>query len=223
MQPEISSDQASKQAPIETLPPKPIWKSKILWGFVIISTLIAFIAGGIFMGNSKKSPATPTFPQTTEKIPSSTSVEIKELGIKMNLSEDIKDLIYSPKTVGDKTYVYLSTTSLMNAGAKDTKNGFNSCTADLGPLGSFSKVNKAGLTDDPNQPWWNRLSGLEDATKIQTVNGGIVPASAKEFPNFFILYTSPQATCSDNKSTQELEGKAIRAITDVIPTIELIQ
>jgi len=50
MNPEISTPSTDKQAPIETLPSKPIWKSKFLWGFVAVSTIIAFVAGGFLLG-----------------------------------------------------------------------------------------------------------------------------------------------------------------------------
>jgi hypothetical protein len=32
---------------IKTLGAKPLWKSKLLWGFVAISTIIAFVVGGL--------------------------------------------------------------------------------------------------------------------------------------------------------------------------------
>lgn len=61
MEPEISSEQTDKQAPIETLPPKPIWKSKFLWGFVAVSTIAAFLIGGFALGKntSKKTASVP--------------------------------------------------------------------------------------------------------------------------------------------------------------------
>ncbi len=153
-----------------------------------------------------------------------TNLNIPELNIKITLSDEIKDLAYFPKTNNGITGIFLWTNSLVSAGEKEKTNGVNYCAADQAPLGSFSKIYKANLTEDPNQPWWNRLSALRDATKERSDgNGNTLPIQAKEFSDFFIFYTPPQQSCSNNSSITSLQNADIKAIEKSIPTIDLIQ
>ena len=218
-------------------------KSLPKWPILITGAIILlFLIGGAYTLGQKSmvKPAEKTqtvtqLPATTPTIKpsnqalqisptqSATYLQIPELNIKITLSDEIKDLTYSPKTNNGKTSVYFSTNSLANAGEKEKTNGVNYCAADKAPLGSFSKIYKADLTEDPNQPWWNRLSSLRDVTKETTDKSGVKrPILAKEFSDFFIFYTTPQSTCSNNASISNLQSSSIKAIEKTIPTIELI-
>jgi len=229
------------------IPPQPAIKPKkslLKWLVLIIGVIIllTLIGGAYILGQksmvkpAEKTQTVTQLPATTPTIKPSnqtlkifpaqsvTYLQIPELNIKIALSDEIKDLAYFPKTNNGKTDIYLSTNSLANAGEKEKTNGVNYCAADEGPLGIFSKIYRTSLTEDPNQPWWNRLSTLRDATKERTDGSGVkLPIVAKEFSDFFILYTPPQASCADNSSISTMQNSSVKAIEKLIPTIELIQ
>ncbi|MBA3679465.1 hypothetical protein H0W80_04775 [Candidatus Saccharibacteria bacterium] len=101
-------------------------------------------------------------------VASSNFLEVKELGYKLPLSDDIKDLQYF---VNDKT-TFFSTRSLQSAAwGADSSNAAKYCQAGVLPLGAISK--------------------FANATEAG-------PTQQKALSGFVLGYAPPQSYCSDN-------------------------
>lgn len=200
-----------------------IFKSKFFIGFVLLSTLIAFIAGGFLLKDKnlnnqiactqeakqcpdgsyvsrtgpncefEKCPAT-----TPTEIPNKTSqafLEVAEFGIKFALSEDIKDAyVVTPKS-GTKDYVYLKVHSLDNE---------PQCNSDESSTAALSKVEK-----DETSPV------LGDKKYSETMNGFTMG-------NYFYYIDLAQYECAESpagKAKLELVRKAFSNASSKITSL----
>lgn len=109
-------------------------------------------------------------------------IEIKELGFKLPLTTDIKELQYF---VNDKT-VFFSTKSLMSsAWAADKGDPGKYCSPGVLPLGAIT-----------------RFANAADAG----------PTEQKSLNGFVLGYAPPQADCSNNAATVEMQNKQKAAL-----------
>lgn len=123
-----------------------------------------------------------------------TYLRIKELGIKMEVPEEIGDIVYSIDTTNPKVKTArLSTQTLI-----DRSSG--SCTSEASSLGTVS------ATQDPNV---NVTSPLEP-------NGKTI----FKLNNTYIYIEHPQATCSNDPAIQTLQTKQITALFDAFKTVQ---
>lgn len=118
--------------------------------------------------------------QNTNTTPTTTSnqtvVKVSELGIQITVPNDIKDLIYQVSTVTlrsgqTETLAKFSTQALTSADSD--------CSVSFGPLGSLGRVDGQYPSNDPNAAF----------------NYGQL---VQQFPTFFIISGSPNASCSSN-------------------------
>lgn len=161
---------------------------------IIIIALLALGGGAYFyLKNSETNSAhTSTANNSEGNTQTLDYFEIRELGIKLKLSQDIKDLTYiiSP----DNNKVALFSTKSLKLTAR------NYCAASYGPLGIIS-------IDQQNLSVRGELPAKESDT-FRNINGQ------------WVYYVHPQATCSDNKESQDLAIRQISALQDAFKTVE---
>ena len=123
-----------------------------------------------------------------------TYLDIKELGVKIKLSDDIKDLTYSAQTLSDgsKTARF-STKTLASVDPN--------CDASFGPLGSLEMT-----TVDTDRT----------GAKKVVDNVGIF-----KLGDYYISYSSSQALCSDKVSG--ITGQPSSAFREALKTMQLDQ
>lgn len=141
--------------------------------------------------------------------------ELKELGIKIKVADELKDLVYSIENFADGGHgISFSTQSLIE---KDPNTFCGS--AEAGPIGTYTKVYKSQLTNDPYQP------DIEAMTKdrIDKASGTVTKATAKEYPDFYILFRNIQDTCSEDPEFLALQSKQSKALRNTVPTVELLK
>lgn len=142
----------------------------------------------------------------TSHMATTTTVNIAELGIHITVPNTIKDIVYTtPKrftlTSGQTgTAVDISTTSLtkLDQGCSDTGNA--------PPLGSLSKTN-------------GQYPSSVDASQ-DNASGALV----KQYPSYYIAYTSPQAACSStpNNVTDTAVINDLALFKAALPTVNVI-
>ncbi len=123
---------------------------------------------------------------------SATYLDVKELGIKLKLSDDIKDLTYQAFDLSDGSKgARFSTGSLA---AID-----QNCGADFGPLGSLEAT-----TVDTDRTGAKKVVDNSSIFKIGA---------------YYVTYSGPQALCSDKAST--VLGKAQPAFRESLKTLQV--
>jgi hypothetical protein len=123
-----------------------------------------------------------------------TYLDVKELGIKVKLSDDIKDATYSVKSLSDGSKVARFSTAAL--AAQDAQ-----CNADFGPLGSIE------MTTDGT-----------DRTGAPKVVDNV---SVFKLGNYYYSYSVPQALCSE--SVRDTEAKFRISFADALKTMQLSQ
>lgn len=121
-------------------------------------------------------------------------LHVKELGLKIKLTDDIKDLSYIAST-GEIPGAKLSSVSLA---AKDER-----CGTDFGPLGAIGKTKNA--LDQNGSAW------VVDNKRVFKIG------------EYFIFWTAPQSVCSLNADTEAYAQRQRTALLNALPTIELDQ
>ena len=120
--------------------------------------------------------------QTNNTQNTATYLDIKELGIKIKLSDGIKDAAYSYSAPTSQTYAtfggsaYFSTQTLIDEDA--------ACVSSKGPLGAIVKI--AGNTDG-----FGNVLTADNNTVFKLGNN-------------YYRYEAPQAPCSNNNSVNSL-------------------
>ena len=133
---------------------------------------------------------TTTSTTTTQPAPTATYLDIKEMGIKIKLSDDIKDAVYSFSGSGPATpAAYISSTSLIN------KAGYCDQKTTPGPLGTITEKKSLGSL---------------------TVNNTTV---FQVGTNYFV-YTSPQAPCTQNSTDQSMEMAQVASFKQALTTLQ---
>lgn len=159
----------------------------------------------------KKNPTiTPDTRDLTNKIPlglGNQTVSIQELGIKIQLPEELRGLVYFTEETYGRRFARFSTALLTNADEY--------CSAYHGPLGSISIIEKSEVV---NGKWNDR--DLEMFSKVW-FDGQNQPHSpiAKDLGEFYIFFEGPQSACSD-KEQAFMEMNKLELFKNLIPTIE---
>ncbi len=135
---------------------------------------------------------------TTPTVAPKSYLDIKELGIKIQLTDDIKDLVYvydsqflakypDPQSVGLSSQALVSLSPACKA------------TTNSGPLGLIGK------TKNPNQGFGTLTVNNETVFK---------------FGDYFVYYKTPQAACLDTTAFQELSSKQRGAFLQAFRTAQ---
>lgn len=177
-------------------------KSKKVWIIISIILVLALVGAGVYgylkmrdynkqindlkaqvttLQDGKKaledaaSAAAAAAAKAVVKVSTTNYLEVKELGYKLPLSEDIKDLQYFV----NGTTTFFSTGSLQSkAWAADKGDPGKYCSLGTLPLGAVSK--------------------FADATEAG-------PTQQKALSGFVLGYAPPQANCSTNQATIDLQ------------------
>ena len=140
-------------------------------------------------------PCAVTYSIFTGSTPTQTNnyFEIKELGLKFKITDDIKDLTYSAvaNMTNSDSSVLFSTKSLEAAGGIY-------CAASMAPLGVLDKKTTLEAPGEIN------VSYLIESN------------------NLYVSYMGPQATCSNVKSVQDLQTNQIKSLREALKTITKI-
>jgi|GEM_PF-5969392 hypothetical protein len=190
-----SESQIKPQA--EKLPPdvsKNTSRHSKLWILITgLILLLIVLAGSYFYWQIKPAKVISQTQTQTQNQPNKIAnyFEVKEVGLKFVATNDIKDLAYSIKTdaASGTTYVSFSTQSLQTQGGSN-------CGADQAPLGQIEISQK-----DPATP------------------GGAVMTYLIKSDNFYVIYGTPQATCSDVKTVQDLQANQLHLLQEALKTI----
>ncbi len=168
-----------------------------LTGIIIIVAVAVILFGGVFAYQYfTKSETQNPKSETNSNFQNIGYFEIKEVGLKFILSEDVKDLIYKVEDKGKYKEIYFSTQSLASLSPGCS---FNSSV--LGPLGEIIVSN-------------NRLAP-EDFYSRRLI-----------FQNdFYVYFITPQSPCAGNLdfSANELQTKQLQSLKEVIRTITPIE
>lgn len=217
----MEPNQERVQPPVQTTPPQ-VEKNPTIkrFRFILLGILVLFFVfiipfTAFQLGKKSSKPVqntqtivstpTPTLtPKPTTGSLTENSFQIPELGIKMTLPESLKDLTY---TYDLKVGAAYFTTKTLEA--RDSY-----CSSKYGSIGSIGKILKSEAAKNEDGP--ESLNYLEEAAKS-------IPSSAKDFGTYFINYSSPQATCSDDKSVQTMQTSQISALKQAFSTVELTQ
>jgi hypothetical protein len=174
---------------------------------VLMVTLIAVVlaAGALAIYNglqnrsqtastAQPEPAAPTPSPTTSTSPTPAAdayLHIKELGIKIRLTEDIEDAVYGIAP-GDPLSAKISSQSLINLSSA-CKPGA------VGPLGTVGK------TKNPDQGFGVLTPNNETVFK---------------FDNYYVYYQSPQSPCGDSQAVEDLASKQRQSFAQAFKTVQ---
>lgn len=152
---------------------------------------------------SSASTATLAPPSSPTPAPSSTYLHIRELGLRITLPEDLKDVVYQSYNQGLSTNgeaVLLSTQTITGKDA--------GCGVDGGapPLGRLFKL-KTPHVDPSGQ------------------DGPLTPNGVDTFKlgGYYVYLQHPQATCTDKSDVQTLAKKQYNEFHDALTTVQLDQ
>jgi len=175
---------------------------------LVIVLVIAAGIGGLYLGRHTEKKATqvpaPTPTTQTEDKNVDTheqkAFQVTQLGLQITLPDTLQDMTYVIKTnkLNDQSYqtAYFSTKTLTDKSPD--------CAADqIAPLGAVSK-----------------LSGQYPADAAVDNTAGTL---LRQFPDFYLTYSSPQATCSDKKEDQDLQISQKQLFRNALSTIQQTQ
>ncbi len=186
-------------------------RAKTVWMIVAIVAIIAFVGLATFgyykitnlnkqikeqqtqiteLSNTKKTledaasaAAASAVNATASAIANSNNfVEVKELGFKLPVTDEIKDLQYF---VNDKTVFFSSKSLMSSAWAADKGNAAKYCAPGVLPFGAITRF-------------------------ANTTEAG--PTQQKNLGTFILGYAPPQSYCSDNAATTTLQNKQKAAL-----------
>jgi cell division protein FtsB len=135
--------------------------------------------------------------ETTNAANGKTVYEITELNLKFTTDEALENLIHDYDSASESAS--FSTRELSEFG--------DACGITGQPLGIIVFTNNAPLrTSDPN------YSPVRSESAV-----------LKKIGSKYLYYLTPQATCSDDKTAQDLQTSQLKRIKDVLKTAELIK
>jgi Tfp pilus assembly protein PilV len=147
---------------------------------IVVIAVLGFIGWTVYSNyntnhttkvSDQTSSSQPTQPSTSSStntpISTDTYLTIKELGIKLKLSDNIKDLTYTYNNLYGINYIHFTTNSIMAADP--------TCNSDFDPLGLYTVY-----SDQTNANATNNMAGTLEVH----VNG------------YYIYYRHAQVTCS---------------------------
>ena len=153
------------------------------------------------VANNQTSPASsqPSSSQTSATpAQADTYLHIKELGIKIKLSDDIKDVVYKAGTGSDGgQFAQISTQSLT-----DQSNG--ACGVDAAPFGTITKA-----SGSPEHVFGGTSRTVDNKTTF------------KFGTDTYVFLSGPQAACSDSATLQYPLGQRKSEFFDAFKTVQL--
>lgn len=170
---------------------------------IVASIITGLVLCGIVYISYKDKPYTPPSILNQENS-NGNKLVINPLDIQ--ITPTAPDLMFTTSAEAGENTVLFSTKTLVEKGGE-------ACVAAASPSGSYIKVFKKDLKDDPNVNWWNKESEIKKA---------VAALDAKEFADFYIIYMGPQAACSPDKEVGALQTATIKLVRDALQTSELI-
>jgi len=178
-------------------------------GFTLVEVLlliaVLILVGGLgYLGykqvNKKSSTSTSSTATTTKTTtpattptPNQNIVKIPEMGIQITVPDSIKDLTYKAVNVDGVEYTSFSTTTVTNLDA--------ACSATNGAIGGLVKAS-------------GQYSSIGTNEALSLV---------KQFSTFYILFGSPQSTCSMDDNIQSQVTQDLAALRSSLPSIAQLQ
>ena len=180
-------------------------------GFTLVEVLLLIVVlilvGGLgylgFKQVNKKSTTstsstttattTKTTTPATTPTPNQNIVKIPEMGIQITVPDSIKDLTYKAVNVDGVEYTSFSTTTVTNLDA--------ACSATNGAIGGLVKAS-------------GQYSSIGTNEALSLV---------KQFSTFYILFGSPQSTCSMDDNIQSQVTQDLAALRSSLPSIAQLQ
>lgn len=169
---------------------------------LVVAALLFLGAGFIYLAPKAHAPGIGGMVATTtaSHTASTTRFTLKELGIQIHPSTELSGLRYRTATVQALGTVLFMTTSHENPPCE---------------LGAFYRIEKKDLAN-PKTRW------DADALRIATQQNGDVPPQAKEFPDFYFVFESSQAACSNEQTKILQESKDRQALWQSVQTAEAL-
>ncbi|MFD0634107.1 hypothetical protein [Catenulispora yoronensis] len=146
---------------------------------------------------STQTTPTPTTTPTTQPAPAATYLDIKEMGIKIKLSDDIKDAVY----LYDTSYP----------------------ATPMAKISSNTMLNKPGWCDLKNEPAFGLITerkslAMPDGGTLKVDNTTVFQVGT----NYFV-YTSPQSPCAKNSDDQATEVSLLASFKQALTTMQADQ
>lgn len=129
------------------------------------------------LSDTKKTLEDAAASAVTNAVTNTGFVEVKELGFKLPVGDDLKDLQYF---VNDKTVFFSTKTLMSSAWGADSSDPAKYCSPGALPLGAITRFGTAADAD---------------------------PTQQKVLAGFVLGYALPQASCSNNSATTTLQNK----------------
>ncbi len=172
-----------------------------LVGIAFVATVLlvaAFLVWRVY-GNTSNHTSTPSAEQststaTTKSPESKRYLEIKEFGIKLTLSNEIKDAVYYYDATNTYPLVRVSTQTLID------KSGGTCDPKVSSPFGTIRR------TLDPTQP---------DGSVLKP-NGSTV----FQFEGSYYVFTTPNQACSSNAVIANLETMQLASFKEAVKTMQ---
>lgn len=162
--------------------------------------LVVVVIIGVVVYKNMKSQQPPS--TSVQEVKQNKELVLENLGIKFKKPKGLEDLLFLEQSNSRATF-----TSQRIASQDEN------CTAEDGPLGSFTKISKEETKNDSSGNWRRNNKTLKEMAKE-------TPPQAKEFENFYILYEGPQATCSDDEDVNNLQASQAKLLQSVVLSIE---
>jgi hypothetical protein len=147
-------------------------------------------------------PAVSPIPRATAKAAPGSKIVLKELGISISLSESIKDLTYRYRHTEGQGYLTSDIADLSTASVSAEE---PECQANgaAPPLGNLSRT----YGQYPSNPNQGNASGV----------------LIKQFSDFYIAYSTPQAACTTSNDVAQQLSQARGELNAAFSTIEQIE
>mgnify|MGYP003393045902 CR=1 FL=1 len=131
--------------------------------------------------------------------------EVPELGVKYKITDQTKDLTYAYSYGFEKSSVGFSSTALIKAANANNHDGTLLCGSENGAAGIITSY-KAG----------DKLDLADVSTPIEQVK------DAKKVGSNYFVIAKPQGVCSEDKTIQALDDKAIQAAQAAFASLKAI-
>ncbi|MDO8335418.1 MAG: hypothetical protein Q7T74_01380 [Candidatus Saccharibacteria bacterium] len=131
--------------------------------------------------------------------------EIPELGVKYKVTNQTKDLTYAYNFGFGQSSIGFSSTALVKAANANNNDGTTLCGSSNGAAGIITSY-KTG----------DKVDTAADSTPVEQVK------DAKKVGNNYFIITKPQGVCSEDKTIQALDDKAIEAAEAAFASLKAI-
>jgi hypothetical protein len=171
---------------------------------VVLVLLLGIVAWRIYDASKPKQSDKPST-QTSSNLSSSTTpstntatyLDIKELGIKFKLTDDIKDAVY---------YYDASNTS----------------AAPVARVSTQSLVDKSGGTCNPKtSAAFGSIRKMQSLTQADGTTLSVNNTSVFQLGNDYIVYSTPNQPCSTDKTVSDVETTQLQFFKQALQTVQL--